>query len=84
MYEGDDHTCSHVEESQLNEWANSPQGQSEDEEFTATIEYFTKAISGGLNGQKKDQTVMPHTSVKVSEGYTINVADEMRKLAGIK
>jgi hypothetical protein len=84
MYEGDHHECSHGDEEQLNEWANSPQGQSEDEDFTATIEYFTKAISGGLNGQKKDQTVLPHTSVKVSEGYNIDVAAEMRKLAGIK
>jgi hypothetical protein len=84
MYEGDHHECSHGDEEQLNEWANSPVGQSEDEDFTATIEYFTKAISGGLNGQKKDQTVLPHTSVKVSEGYTIDVAAEMRKLAGIK
>jgi hypothetical protein len=69
---------------QLNEWANSPQGQSEDEEFTATIDYFTKTIAGGLNGQKRDQTVLPHTSVKVSEGYNIDVAAEMRKLAGIR
>jgi hypothetical protein len=84
MYEGGSHTCSHGDEEQLNEWANSPQGQSEDEDFTATIEYFTKAISGGLNGQKRDQTVMPGTKVTVSEGYTIDVAEEMRKLAGIK
>jgi primosomal replication protein N len=84
MYEGDDHTCSHVEESQLNEWANSPDGQTEEEQFTTDMEFMMNVISGGINGKKKDQTVMPGTKVTVSEGYTIDVAEEMRKLAGIK
>lgn len=75
----DDHECG-----QLNEWSNSPQGQSEDEQFESDMAFMTRVISGGLNGEKRDQTVMPHTQVKVSEGYNIDVAAQMKKLAGIR
>jgi hypothetical protein len=71
------HDCS----GQLNEWANSREGISEDERFFATVKFMTGDISGGLNGQKKDQTVMPHTAVKVIEAG--DVAAQMKKLAGI-
>ena len=84
MYEGDSHECSHSSDEQLNEWANTRGGSSEDEQFTTDMEFMMNVISGGINGKKKDQTVMPGTKVKVSEGYTIDVAAEMRKLAGIK
>jgi hypothetical protein len=69
------------EDAQLNEWANSRQGMAEDERFFATVKFMTGDISGGLNGQKKDQTVMPHTAVKVIEAD--DVAAQMKKLAGI-
>ncbi len=78
MYEGDGHECEHGDE-QLNEWANKRGGSSEDEQFTADIKFMMDVVSGGLNGKKKDQSVMPSTQV-----YTIDVAEEMKKLAGIK
>lgn len=72
----DDHECS----GQLNEWSNSPQGQSVDEQFKTDLEFMQNIISGGLNKKKVDQTVMPHTKVKVTESrYT----SDLRKLAGI-
>jgi hypothetical protein len=67
--------CEHDEE-HLNEWANSPDGQSEDEQFATEMEYMTKLLSGGLNNMKRNQTVMPSTEVDVSP-------DLFRKLAGI-
>jgi hypothetical protein len=76
----DNHEC----EGQLNEWSNSPQGQSEDEQFESDMAFMTKVLAGGLNKEKRDQTTLPHTQVKVSEGYNIDVAAEMRKLAGIR
>ena len=72
----DEHEC----ESQLNEWSNSPQGQSGDEAFEAELELMQNLISGGLNKRKEDQTVMPHTKVKVTESsYT----SDLKKLAGL-
>jgi hypothetical protein len=72
----DDHECS----GQLNEWSNSPQGQSVDEQFKTDLEFMQNIISGGLNKKKEDQTVMPHTKVKVTESrYT----SDLKKLAGI-
>jgi hypothetical protein len=72
----DDHQC----DSQLNEWSKSPQGQSADEQFKTDLEFMQNIISGGLNKKKEDQTVMPHTKVKVTESrYT----SHLRKLAGI-
>jgi hypothetical protein len=81
LEEGHDCSAEQVEEGQLNEWANSREGISEDERFFATVKFMTGDISGGLNGQKKDQTVMPHTAVKVIEAD--DVAAQMKKLAGI-
>jgi hypothetical protein len=81
LEEGHDCSAEQVEEGQLNEWANSREGISEDERFFATVKFMTGDISGGLNGQKKDQTVMPHTAVKVIEAG--DVAAQMKKLAGI-
>lgn len=79
----DDHQCG----GQLNEWSNSPQGQADDEQFLADIAFLTKSLAGGLNKPKVDQTVMPHTKVKIAESkvksaesaYTL----ELKKLAGI-
>lgn len=78
MYEG--HQC---EMEELNEWANSPMGKSADEDFKTEIEYMTRLISGGLNGQKRDQTTLPHTKVK-TEIVKEDISATMRKLAGIK
>lgn len=78
MYEG--HQCGTEE---LNEWANSPMGGSADEDFKTEIEYMTKLISGGLNGQKRDQTTLPHTKVK-TEIVKEDISATMKKLAGIK
>jgi hypothetical protein len=79
----DEHEC----ESQLNEWSNSPQGQSGDEAFEAELELMQNLITGGLNKQKVDRTVMPHTRVKVDESKVNGTADsytlELKKLAGI-
>jgi hypothetical protein len=79
----DDHKC----ETQLNEWSNSPQGQSEDEQFKTELEFMQNIISGGLNKRKVDQTVMPHTRVKIAESKVNGISDaytlELKKLAGI-
>jgi hypothetical protein len=79
----DDHKC----ETQLNEWSNSPQGQSEDEQFKTELEFMQNIISGGLNKRKVDQTVMPHTRVKIAESKVNGTSDaytlELKKLAGI-
>jgi hypothetical protein len=72
----DVHKC----ESQLNEWSNSPQGQSEDEQFKTELEFMQNIISGGLNKRKVDQTVMPHTRVKIAESTHTS---DLKKLAGI-
>jgi hypothetical protein len=43
-------------------------------------------ITGGLNGRKKDQTVLPKTSVvsKESEDDSEDETKQLKKLAGIK
>jgi hypothetical protein len=81
----DDHEC----DGQLNEWSNSPQGQSEDEQFESDMAFMTKVLSGGLNGPKSTgQATTPvlasQANRQMSEGYNIDVAAEMRKLAGIR
>jgi hypothetical protein len=70
----------------IDEWANSPQGESEDEEFITDMEFMTKVISGGLNKPKKDQTVLPKTSVvaKESEDDGEDETKQLKKLAGLK
>ena len=74
----------HKHGEQLDEWANSPAGKSEDEEFTTELDYMTKLIAGGLNGPKRDQTTLPHTQVKTELGGNADVSAMMRKLAGIR
>jgi hypothetical protein len=74
----------HKHTNQLDEWANSPAGKSEDEQFTTELDYMTKLIAGGLNGPKSDQTTLPHTQVKTELGNDVNVSDIMKKLAGIR
>jgi hypothetical protein len=74
----------HKHGEQLDEWANSPAGKSEDEEFTAELDYMTKLIAGGLNGSKRDQTTLPHTQVKTELGGNADVAAMMKRLAGIR
>jgi hypothetical protein len=81
----DDHDC----DGQLNEWSNSPQGQSDDEQFESDMAFMTKVLAGGLNGPKSTgQATTPvlasQTNRQMSEGYNIDVAAEMRKLAGIR
>jgi hypothetical protein len=66
--------CDHVEES----FENEPN------EATQDIEFMTNFITGGLNRQKRDQTTLPHTSVKVTESKSKDVLYEWKKLSGIK
>jgi hypothetical protein len=47
-----------IESQTLREWANSPTGESQDEQFQTDMEFMTKTISGGLNNQKQDQTLV--------------------------
>jgi hypothetical protein len=73
------------EDHELNEWVNDAgyQGSEnmKDNTFEQDIEFMTKVISGGLNGQKQDQTTLPHTKVKVAESDMIN---DWMKLSGIR
>lgn len=79
MNEG--HSCA---PEKLDEWANSPAGKSQDEEFQTELDYMTKLISGGLNGMKQDQTTLPHTRVKSELSEAGDVATMMKRLAGIR
>ena len=80
MYEN--HQCMES----LNEWANSPTGESADEQFQTDMDFMTKVISGGLNNQKQDQTTLPSTRV-VTRDESKDVSNTMgamlRKLSGI-
>ena len=80
MYEN--HQCMES----LNEWANSPTGESADEQFQTDMDFMTKVISGGLNNQKQDQTTLPSTRV-VTRDESKDVSNSMgamlRKLSGI-
>jgi hypothetical protein len=80
MYEN--HQCME----NLNEWANSPTGESDDEQFQTDMDFMTKVISGGLNNQKQDQTTLPSTRV-VTRDESKDVSNTMgamlRKLSGI-
>jgi hypothetical protein len=80
MYEN--HQCM----KSLNEWANSPTGESADEQFQTDMDFMTKVISGGLNNQKQDQTTLPSTRV-VTRDESKDVSNTMgamlRKLSGI-
>jgi hypothetical protein len=74
------------EQEQMNEWANSPAGQSADEEFQTEMDFMTKMISGGLNNIKRDQTTLPNTRVDTKAEATdpdVSIAEQLRKLAGI-
>lgn len=64
----------------LNEWANSPEGDSKDEDFITEIDFMTKIISGGLNGPKRDQTTAP---IVPAVSYDDDVA-AIRRLSGVK
>jgi hypothetical protein len=73
------------DEEELNEWANDAgytgSENTKDNTFEQDIEFMTRVISGGLNNQKKDQTTLPHTRVKVEESSLLN---DWKKLSGIK
>ena len=62
-----------VEES----YANSADDQADQD-----IDFMMNTISGGLNRRKRDQTTLPHTSVKVSESNDLMA--EFLKLSGLK
>lgn len=74
MYESEC-DCDHeqVEES---EYANS-----DDDQHMQDLYYMINTITGGLNGKKRDQTVLNPTQVKVTESDTIT---DWKKLSGIK
>jgi hypothetical protein len=81
----DEGSCSMDEEEELTEWANDAgytgSENIKDNTFEQDIEFMTRVISGGLNGQKQDQTILPHTRVKVAES---SLLDDWKKLSGIK
>ena len=81
---GKNHDC----DEQLNEWANSPSGQSEGESFETDIDFMTKGISGGLNNQKQDQTLVgsgPTRVVTQSEREDVDqsMGSLLKRLSGI-
>ena len=66
--------CGHsdkVDESYANE---------DDDKAMQDLEYMMRVISGGLNREKRDQTTLPHTSVKVSESDALA---QFKRLSGI-
>jgi hypothetical protein len=44
------------------------------------IKYLIKTLAGGLNKEKRDQTTLPHTAVRMTE----DVISDWKKLSGIK
>ena len=46
------------------------------------IKFLIKTLAGGLNKEKRDQTTLPHTAVKVNESK--EMINEWKKLSGIK
>ena len=81
----DDHECS---SKKLDEWANSPVGQSEDEQFQTDTDFMTKAISGGLNNIKQDQTTLGQGPLRVKtsgeiQDVNLSMGAMLRKLDGI-
>jgi hypothetical protein len=68
--------CDHMEESLEEAFANEPNEAMQD------IEFMTRFISGGLNREKRDQTTLPHTSVKLRE--SADPIDQWKFLSGIK
>jgi len=46
------------------------------------IKYLIKTLAGGLNKEKRDQTTLPYTAVKVTESK--QMINEWKKLSGIK
>lgn len=86
MEEG--HECSEMEDKDtVTEWANSPVGMSEDEQFEADMAFMTKMISGGLNNMKQDQTLANNgarvvTGADRADGQ-MSMAERLRRLDGI-
>jgi hypothetical protein len=82
----DDHDCSSSEI--LDEWANSPSGNSKDEQFQTDTDFMTKSISGGLNRQKQDQTTLGQGPVRVKtagemQDVNLSMGALLEKLRGI-
>lgn len=80
-HECDKEQVEEADETQINEWANTPQNK-EDETFVTEMDYMLKMLSGGLNGPKKDNSVSPkQQQVIASSDEDI---DQWKRLAGIK
>jgi hypothetical protein len=79
----EEHQC---ESKKLDEWANSlrtyKNSKLADEQFYTDSDYMINTNSGGLNRKKTDQTVNPHTKVKVTEDRD-EIIKEWLKLSGI-
>jgi hypothetical protein len=80
---GKNHDC----DEQLNEWANTPTSD-EKESFETDIDFMTKGISGGLNNQKQDQTLVGSGPTRVvTQSEREDVAQSMgsllKRLSGI-
>jgi hypothetical protein len=71
----------------LDEWANSPQQSSHDEQFETDIDFMTNIISGGLNKQKirvgsGGQTTVPVVATVTNE--STDLLTQWKKLSGLK
>ena len=84
MYEGEHHKC----DENLTEWANTPSQLIDEETFETDIDFMTRGISGGLNNQKQDQTLVgsgPNRVVTQTERGDVNqsMGALLKKLSGI-
>jgi len=72
---------------ELNEWANSPQRSSHDEQFETDIEFMTDTITSGLNKKKIRVGSGGQTTVPVVAAVTTNESTDLlsqwKKLSGI-
>ena len=84
MYEGKGHKC----DENLTEWANTPSQLIDEETFTSDVDFMTRGISGGLNNQKQDQTLVgsgPNRVVTQTEREDVaqSMGALLKKLGGI-
>lgn len=80
-YMEEDHQCEDTDKEHLEEWANDQGRIGTDEAQLMDTDFMVNKISGGLNGQKRDQTTLPHTEVKVRGGDDLT---EWLRLSGLR
>ncbi len=74
--------CDHMEENLESARPVEEAFANEPNEAMQDIEFMTRFISGGLNREKRDQTTLPHTSVKLRE--STDAISQWKILSGIK